>query len=582
MKPRTAGPRHLFTLNLDRLLTRFPLSLIALIVPGALLAQAPRPELPLKHDPRPTVPAITAADLMTRLYIFADDSMMGREAGTPGNIMGTEYIARELKRLGLKPAGDGGTYYQDFPLEATKPDPATRVAVGEAVLTMGKDYLMFPAIGLPQIGAGFDAENVAVIYGGKIGDAALVSPDAAAGKLVLFAPADGPAGWQFWQRFGPAQYQKYSTSKGLILASLEVLPPFLTGMLSEEQVGKAGESGPAPTVPLMFVSRAAAEMLMGGPLTGLMAGTPGKSATAKGGFLKGPAAVPARNVVAIVPGTDPSLRGQYVAFGGHNDHIGMQRPAVDHDSLRAFNGVVRPGGAEDMGKQPTPAQLDTVRLVLDSLRKIHTPRADSVMNGADDDGTGSMAVLELAEYFVKNPAKRSLLFVWHTGEEKGLWGSEYFTDHPTVPRDSIIAQLNIDMIGRGDADDMKDGGPGSLQLLGSRRLSTQLGDLVEDVNLKGKHGFTFDYQFDANGHQQQYYCRSDHYEYARYGIPIVFFSTGNHRDYHMATDDPQYIDYDKYARVTELIMDLGRTVANLEQRVVVDKPKPDPNGRCVQ
>jgi Zn-dependent M28 family amino/carboxypeptidase len=175
-----------------------------------------------------------------------------------------------------------------------------------------------------------------------------------------------------------------------------------------------------------------------------------------------------------------------------------------------------------------------------------------------------------------------LLFVWHTGEEKGLWGSEYFTDHPTVARDSIITQLNIDMIGRGDVDDLKNGGPGALGLLGSRRLSTQLGDLVEEVNLKGKHGFTFDYQFDANGHPQQYYCRSDHYEYARYGIPIVFFSTGDHRDYHMATDEPQYIDYDKYARVTELIMDLGRTLANLEQRVVVDKPKPDPNGRCVQ
>jgi hypothetical protein len=582
VKPRTARPRHLFTLNPDLLLTRLRLSLIALLVPGALIAQAPKSENPLKHDPRPTVPAITAADLMTRLYIFSDDSMMGREAGTTGNIKGTEYIARELKRLGLKPAGDNGTYFQDFPLESTKPDPATRVAVGDDVLTVGKDYLMFPAIGLPQIGAGFDAENVSVVYGGKIGDATLVSPDAVAGKLVLFAPADGPAGWQFWQRFGPAQYQKYGAAKGLILAALEVLPPFLTGMLSEEQVGKAGESGPAPTVALMYVTKAAAERLMGGPLTGLMAGTEGRQATVKGGFLKGPAPLPARNVVAIVPGTDPALRGQYVAFGAHNDHIGMQRPAVDHDSLRAFNGVVRPDGAEDMGKQPTPAQLDTVRLLLDSLRMVHPPRADSVMNGADDDGSGSMAVLELAEYFVKNPAKRSLLFVWHTGEEKGLWGSEYFTDHPTVPRDSIIAQLNMDMIGRGDVDDMKDGGPGALGLLGSRRLSTQLGDLVEDVNLKGKHGFTFDYRFDANGHPQQYYCRSDHYEYARYGIPIVFFSTGSHRDYHMATDEPQYIDYDKYARVTQLVMDVGRTVADLEQRVVVDKPKPDPNGRCVQ
>ena len=206
------------------------------------------------------------------------------------------------------------------------------------------------------------------------------------------------------------------------------------------------------------------------------------------------------------------------------------------------------------------------------------------MNGADDDGTGSMALLELAEFFVKNPARRSLLFVWHTAEEKGLFGSEWYTDHPTVTRDSIIAQLNMDMIGRGTATDLAlgDSAGSYIQLIGSRRLSTQLGDLVEEVNVKGKHGFIFDYQFDANGHPQQYYCRSDHYSYARYGIPVVFFTTGSHRDYHMVTDEPQYIDYPKYARVTKLVMDVGRTVADLEQRVVVDKPKPELGAQCVQ
>jgi Zn-dependent M28 family amino/carboxypeptidase len=206
------------------------------------------------------------------------------------------------------------------------------------------------------------------------------------------------------------------------------------------------------------------------------------------------------------------------------------------------------------------------------------------MNGADDDGSGSMALLELAEYFARNPAKRSLLFVWHTAEEKGLFGSEWYAERPTVARDSIVAQLNLDMIGRGAATDraLGDSAAGYLQLIGSRRLSTQLGDLVDQVNTAGKHGFTFDYQFDANGHPQQYYCRSDHYNYAKFGIPIVFFSTGSHRDYHMVTDEPQYIDYPKYARVAGLIMDVGRTVANLDQRVVVDKPKPLPGAQCVQ
>jgi Zn-dependent M28 family amino/carboxypeptidase len=160
-------------------------------------------------------------------------------------------------------------------------------------------------------------------------------------------------------------------------------------------------------------------------------------------------------------------------------------------------------------------------------------------------------VLEIAEALASAPAKpkRSILFIWHAGEEEGLWGSEYFTDHPTVPRDSIVAELNIDMIGRGRADDVKGGGPGYLQLIGSRRLSTELGDLVEAVVKTEPTSFKLDYQYDANGHPQQYYCRSDHYEYARYGIPIVFFSTGGHRDYHQVTDEPQYIDYDQLARV---------------------------------
>jgi Zn-dependent M28 family amino/carboxypeptidase len=218
------------------------------------------------------------------------------------------------------------------------------------------------------------------------------------------------------------------------------------------------------------------------------------------------------------------------------------------------------------------------------LRKIRPARLDSIYNGADDDGSGSMALLEIAETLAASPnkPKRSMIFVWHAGEEKGLWGSEYFTDHPTVPRDSIVAQLNIDMIGRGAAQDLEGGGPGYVQLIGSRRLSTELGDIVEAIGKTEPTPFKFDYQFDANGHPQQYYCRSDHYEYARYGIPIVFFSTGGHRDYHQVTDEPQYIDYDQLARVATLVENVALRVANLDHRVVVDKPKPDPRGQCVQ
>jgi len=202
-------------------------------------------------------------------------------------------------------------------------------------------------------------------------------------------------------------------------------------------------------------------------------------------------------------------------------------------------------------------------------------------------------VLELAEWFAGAPVKpkRSLLFIWHVGEEEGLYGSQWFTDHPTVPRDSIIAELNMDMIGRGGPEDITGqtitgalihGDSNYVQLVGSRRVSTELGNLAESVDAASAHPLKFDYSMDANGHPQNIYCRSDHYEYARYAIPIIFFTTGGHADYHQVTDEPQYIDYDRMARVARLVADLGGRVANLGHRVVVDQPKPDPHGQCQQ
>jgi Zn-dependent M28 family amino/carboxypeptidase len=256
--------------------------------------------------------------------------------------------------------------------------------------------------------------------------------------------------------------------------------------------------------------------------------------------------------------------------------------------------IARPQGADSRAPvNLTDEQTARIRAITDSLHKLHGVRRDSIFNGADDDGSGSVSVLEIAEALstAKVKPKRSIIFVWHTGEEAGLYGSEYFTDHPTVSRDSIVAQLNMDMVGRGSEHDItgetKDGalthgGPGYVQLIGSRRLSTELGDLIEEVNKTNKLGLSFDYSMDANGHPQNIYCRSDHYEYARYGIPIVFFTTGGHADYHQVTDEPQYIDYNRMAQVATLVRDAAVKVANLDHRVVVDKEKPDPKAACRQ
>jgi hypothetical protein len=291
----------------------------------------------------------------------------------------------------------------------------------------------------------------------------------------------------------------------------------------------------------------------------------------------------ASNVVAVLDGSDPALRGQYVALGAHNDAIGVV-PAVDHDSLRAYNTVMRPRGANDPPGEPNPEQAARIKTMVDSMRKLRPARLDSIVNGADDDGSGSMALLEIAEAVVRSGArpKRSLLFVWHTGEESGLQGSRWFTDNPTVPRDSIVAQINSDMIGRGGPDNEARRDPSYLQVIGSRRLSTELGDLAEAVNRGGGFNLAFDYSYDADGHPDNFYCRSDHYMYARYGIPIAFFSTGGHRDYHQVTDESEYLDFDKYSRVTRFVQAVVDRVANLDHRVVVDKPKPDPDAPCHQ
>ena len=333
---------------------------------------------------------------------------------------------------------------------------------------------------------------------------------------------------------------------------------------------------------MLFVPTAAVEKLAGKPLDALQPGDTGPAL--QGDVTYARVEVPATNVVGIIEGSDPALRGQYVALGAHNDAIGIVQP-VDHDSMRAYNTVIRPRGANDTPPElrrrtrpPGSAPWWTARAGCGPAR------LDSIVNGADDDGSGSMGLLEIAESMARGGAhpKRSVLFVWHSGEESGLQGSRWFTDHPTVPRDSIVGQINIDMIGRGNVSDVSEGGPGYLEVLGSRRLSTELGDLVEQVNADGKYGFTFNYAYDANGHPDQYYCRSDHANYARYGIPIVFFSSGSHRDYHQVTDEVQYLDFGKYATVVRFVDALANRVGDLDHRLVVDKPKPDPEAPCQQ
>jgi hypothetical protein len=507
--------------------------------------------------------------------------MMGRETGTRGHLMSTAYIANELQRLGLKPAGDGGTFFQNVPMIRRAFNEKSTITVGATTLHGGADFIASaPSGALPSFGV------VDVVFGGRAGDgSAALTPEELRGKLLVQFPAERGAGrGGFGGRGGRG-------GGAAVVGTIEQITPEALRLAEHPRDGQVTLKTALPNSPPGFVSLtltpAAAQTLLGVDPTSASKGQAGESATLHLIFDEEPA--PARNVVAIIPGSDAKLRNEYVALGAHNDHIGvLPTGAQDHDSLHvvrqaqfAINGLVRRGQQPSVEQQ---GELNALHINFDSLRRVYPVRLDSIRNGADDDGSGSVTLLEIAEAFAKSPQKpkRSLLFVWHTGEEKGLLGSRWVTDHLPVPTDSIVAQLNMDMVGRGSARDIPGGSETYLQLVGSRRLSTELGDIVEQVNKTEKTPLTFDYQFDANGDSENIYCRSDHYNYARLGIPVVFFTTGLHGDYHQVTDEPQYIDYPHMARVGQLVHDIAVTVGNLDHRPLVDKPKPDPNGRCQQ
>jgi hypothetical protein len=535
---------------------------------------------PLKRRPQPTMPAITENDLKSRLYVFADDSMMGREAGTPGAMKGTAYIAAEARRLGLIPAGDNGSYFQNVPFIARTLDSQTTIVANGATLAAYRDFVVVPFRGAQPRAI----DGAQVVYGGVMGDTAhALTPDQAEGKFVIVRNPTGVMG-----RIAPTSPLARAAGVGFVGTGDLTAAALATGRSPTLTLPPA--AGAPSALITLALSASAAQQLLGAPLDGMAVGTTGGTVRGNLRFIE--RAAPTRNVVAILRGSDRALRGQYVAIGAHSDHVGYRATGpVDHDSLHLFAAqrylaTENPTGAplSPDARQAMQTRVAAIRVNLDSVRALRPIRRDSINNGADDDGSGTVTVLEVAQAFARGKVKpkRSLLFVWHTGEEKGLLGSRHFTDHPTVPRDSVVAQINIDMVGRGAATDLGAGSERYLQLVGSRRLSTELGDLVETVNKTEPAPFTFDYTFDANGHPDNIYCRSDHYNYARYGIPVVFMTTGLHGDYHQVTDEPQYIDYAHMQRIGEFVFNLTRRVADLDHRPVVDKPKPDPTATCRQ
>jgi hypothetical protein len=538
-------------------------ALAALLLTAPILAAQQRPLAPMSE-----------AALRARLTAYAADSMRGRLTGTADHRRATQYIADELRRAGLQPAGDQGTFLQRVPLVTVALDTAaSSLTAAGTRLVPYVDYL-------PR-NQGTRAREFAgtpTIYAGVWGSPDFLRGAEVRGKTVLVAaPLDNPS-------IVKLQVQnRFADAAAIVIVNFELLEAPLRAALASSPPQLDGPVAAMPELPsYLHITRATAAAILG--VADLASATPGREGTSLSGAIRfRKVSVETYNVVAMLPGSDPTLRSEYVAIGAHSDHVGTGAP-VDRDSLRAFQLELRTKQVQSGGRI-TPDIYTSVRVNMDSIRRVHpTPRLDSIFNGADDDGSGAMAVLEVARAMAADRVrpKRSVLFVWHSGEELGLFGAEHFTDNPTVAREQIVAQVNIDMVGRGGVGEEATGGPNYLQLIGSRRLSTQLGDVVEQVNTSRGHNFAFDYQYDASGHPEQFYCRSDHYMYARYGIPVVFMSTGGHADYHQVTDEVEFIDFAKLAKVTRFAQDVVRTLADRAERPAVDKPRPNPRGNCVQ
>jgi hypothetical protein len=523
-----------------------------LLLAGIAACSAPRvaPE-PVPSTPAPTIAGdvISIDDLRRDLFAFADDSMRGRESGTVDGLRASRFLADRLLAMGLEPAGDSG-FFQRVPLQREGFGTGTQFSVNDGsrttALPLGKAL-----VPLLNLGEGAPepkhAASGEVVFLGHLGDAATAQRELAGidlrGKVAVVLHG-APPGSDSATRARLESQDMLSMRIGLPIqrgpAAVILLmhdgteqtyerfaPELLRSMGAAKSGGSQSDAErPLPMI-LMGLAKEAEGLLPANWRSARPQALEGRRFTGRLEVRR--ETVMSYNVLAIVRGSDPRMNRSFVAYGAHLDHIGIQSGS-----------------------------------------------RDSIANGADDDGSGSIALLALARAFKNAPVKprRSILLVWHTAEEKGLLGSQHFVDRPTVPIDSIVAQINADMIGRNGAASetgaIPPDAPARIFIVGpgaaENNQSRVLGQIVDSVNARQPRPFTFDREWDSPTHPERIYFRSDHYSYAKKGIPIVFFTTGLHGDYHKVSDHPDKIDYDKLSRVTRLLLDVGTAVANRPTR----------------
>ncbi|AKQ47838.1 peptidase M28 [Rufibacter radiotolerans] len=503
-------------------------------------------------DPTKYANTITAADLEKYLRVLASDSLEGRETGERGQKMAADYISKHFKANGLAgPVKTGvNPYYQTFDLEKSSWGDG-HVTVGTKKFTMGKDFFVSGASPYQQ------EEAVQVVFGGYgiddpkysdytnldvAGKAVVVlsgEPKNAAGQYLI-SGTDKMSTWsQDIRTKAAAATKKGAKSVLVIMGSTEdefkQLTSRYAGMLARPSIG-FGATPTQPRAASFFISPAMAAALLNTKAdqlpkysasvakAGKAVASPYKVATnVKIMTARNKQALPTENVLGYIEGTD--LKDQLLVVSSHYDHEGIK------------NGVV--------------------------------------YNGANDDGSGTMAVMELAQAFAEakkngHGPRRSILFLTVTGEEKGLLGSEYYTDHPVFPLENTVADLNIDMIGRNDKQ--HEGTFDYIYVIGSDKLSSELHAISENAN-KTYTNLDLDYTFNDPNDPNRFYYRSDHYNFAKHNIPIAFYFNGVHEDYHQPTDDVDKINFQAAEKVARLVFYTAWDLANRTERIKVDSNK---------
>ena len=458
----------------------------------------------------PGLSYISEQALTKDLYDLASAQYKGRSAGTLDELNASQWLAEKFRAIGLTPAGDNGTYLQFFNMWHNSVDPTSSFSINGRPLTLWND------IAVSQLAT--KIIDAPIVYLGDASKVDITKVNVSGKVIAMLANAEGinqqvslPT-WRYSRNI-LVKYGNALISKGAMAIV------FIADEVAEKSWADANENfkrgsfdiegGPnenvLATVPVLWMHASAANEIKNG-------------ATLKANIRVEHVQYPSVNIIGMLKGTDPILNKEYVLYSGHQDAHGIR----------------------------------------------NTIGGDSIFYGADDNASVDVAMMASARAFKKYPSKRSVIFVIHGAEERGLLGSRWYVAHPTVPQKSIVAVLNGDMIGRNNPD--------SAALLGVQpphRNSLDLVTMALEANKEGPQ-FKLDTLWDKTTHVEGWYFRSDHLPYARLGIPSIMYTTLLHPDYHTPKDNAQNIDYKKLKKMADWMYRTGWKVANVPKRPATD------------